>query len=266
MKNIWNALSAALLVGAMGMVPPTPGHSRPLGQGQPAPVVIGVEDDCAPFAWAERGSAVPQGYAVEVVRMVFREMGVPLELEAMPFGRCMREVSSGKKVACFNSMFNEETDKAFLLHTQPLFSEPLGVLALASGPHQSVDVQGLQGHTVGYVASYQYPDWFMNSTTITRVPASNDKALLLMLARGRVDFVLYGPTMAAWYLKTDPALSRTRLRMVGQVSNDGFGVAFSRQHPQGESLRRRFDQTHQALRARGSFQALQREYLPSLQP
>ena len=229
------------------------------------PVVVGVEDDCAPFAWVG-ADGQPRGYSVEVVRKAFSEMNVPLRLVVLPFERCMREARLGKVAACFNSMFNEDTAKEFHLHEAPLFHEPLGVLALASAPRDAVDQHALRGRTVGYVQSYQYPDWFMKSTAITRVPARSDKALLLMLARGRVDFALYGPTMAAWYLQTAPELKGVRLRMVGQVSNDGFGVAFSRRHAQGEALRHSFDQALVKLQARGAFKDLRRQYLPALEP
>ena len=229
------------------------------------PVVVGVEDDCAPFSWVGKNGQ-PQGYSVEVVRKAFAEMKVPLKLVVLPFERCMREARLGKVAACFNSMFNEDTAKDFHLHEAPIFHEPLGVLALASAPRDPVDQHALQGRTVGYVQSYQYPDWFMKNTAITRVPARSDKALLLMLARGRVDFALYGPTMAAWYLQTAPELNGVRLRMVGKVSNDGFGVAFSRRHAQGEVLRHSFDQALVRLQAQGAFKDLRRQYLPTLEP
>lgn len=255
----WRPLVAAALLCAVWL--PCARAALPSSE----PVVVGVEDDCAPFAWVGKDGQ-PQGYSVEVVRQAFVEMNVPLKLVVLPFERCMREARLGKVAACFNSMFNEDTAKDFHLHEAPLFHEPLGVLALASAPRDAVDQQALQGRTVGYVQSYQYPDWFMSGTTITRVPARSDKALLLMLAKGRVDFALYGPTMAAWYLKTAPELAGVRLRMVGHVSNDGFGVAFSRRHPRGAELRHGFDQALMKLQARGAFKDLKRHYLPVLEP
>lgn len=259
--SVCRPLLAAVLVlgGVLSHAGATPTPSAP------KPVVVGVEDDCAPFAWVGQDGQ-PQGYSVDVVRLAFSEMKVPLKLVVLPFERCMREARLGKVAACFNSMFNEDTAKEFHLHQAPLFHEPLGVLALASAPREVVDQQAMQGRTVGYVQAYQYPDWFIKSTTITRVPARNDKALLLMLARGRVDFALYGPTMAAWYLQTAPELRGVKLRLVGEVSNDGFGVAFSRRHPQGEALRHGFDQALVKLQARGVFTALRSKHLSALEP
>lgn len=262
MKTVaWGSLAAAVLM--LGGLLPHAQAAKPPAEAEP--VLVGVEDDCAPFAWVGEDGQ-PRGYAVDVVRQAFSEMKVPMKLVVLPFERCMREARQGRVAACFNSMFNEDAAKEFHLHEVPLFHEPLGVLALASTPRAEVDPQALQGRTVGYVQSYQYPEWFMNSTTITRVPARSDKALLLMLARQRVDFALYGPTMAAWYLQTTPELQGVKLRMVGQLSNDGFGVAFSRRHPQGESLRRGFDQALAKLQARGAFKAVQQQYLKTLEP
>ena len=202
MKTVaWGSLAAAVLM--LGVLLPHAQAAKPPAEAEP--VLVGVEDDCAPFAWVG-DDGQPRGYAVDVVRQAFSEMKVPMKLVVLPFERCMREARQGRVAACFNSMFNEDAAKEFHLHEVPLFHEPLGVLALASAPRAEVDPQTLQGRTVGYVQSYQYPEWFMNSTTITRVPARSDKALLLMLARQRVDFALYGPTMAAWHLQTTPEL------------------------------------------------------------
>ncbi len=230
-----------------------------------APVAtVGVEDDWPPFAWVQAQGQAPRGYSVEAVRLAFREMGVPVEFVVMPFGRCMHEARVGKVAACFNSVFNEDTRKDFLLHSTPLFNEPLAVLARTSAPRESIDAKGLEGRTVGYVQSYQYPDWFMNNKAIVRVPAGSDAALLRMLERGRVEFALLGATVAAWRLQTEPELRDVKVRMVGQVSNDGFGVAFSRRHPQGEVLRRGFDQALVKLQANDGLRELQRKHLPLL--
>lgn len=230
-----------------------------------APVAsIGVEDDWPPFAWVQTQGQAPRGFSVEAVRLAFREMGVPVEFVVMPFGRCMHEARVGKVAACFNSVFNDDTRKDFLLHSTPLFNEPLAVLARASVPRESIDAKSLEGRTVGYVQSYQYPDWFMNNKAIVRVPAGSDAALLRMLERGRVEFALLGATVAAWRLQTEPELRDVKVRMVGQVSNDGFGVAFSRRHPQGEVLRRGFDQALVKLQTNDGLRELQRKHLPLL--
>ncbi len=226
--------------------------------------IIGVEDDWPPFAWTENPGQAPRGYAVEVVRLVFREMGAPVDIVVMPFGRCMHEAKVGKIAGCFNSVFSDVIRKDYLLHSTPLFNEPLAVLARASAPRETIDAKGLEGRTVGYVHGYQYPDWFMNNKSIIRVAAAGDTALLLMLERGRIDLAMTGATVAAWRLQTNPDLRDLKVRMVGQVSNDGFGVAFSKQHPHGEVLRRGFDQALLKLQATDGLRELQRKHLPLL--
>ena len=94
--------------------------------------VIGVEDDWPPFAWVDGPGQPPRGYAVEVVRLVFRNMGVPVELVVMPFGRCMHETRIGKIAGCFNSVFSDDIRKDYALHSTPLFNEPLAVLVDAT--------------------------------------------------------------------------------------------------------------------------------------
>jgi polar amino acid transport system substrate-binding protein len=264
----WTRASlVAALVGVLGgiaTVRNVAAEGEPLSLDRAPIATIGVEDDWPPFAWADKPGQAPRGYSVEVVRMGFRHMGVPVEFVVMPFGRCMHEARVGKLAGCFNSVFSDEIRKDYLLHSTPLFHEPLAVLARASVPHQNIDARGLEGRTVGFVQSYQYPDWFMNHRGIVRVPAGSDAALLRMLERRRVDFVLLGATVAAWRLQTDPELRDVKVRMVGQVSNDGFGVAFSRRHPQGDVLRRGFDQALLKLQANDGLRELQRKHLPLL--
>ncbi|MFC7462101.1 substrate-binding periplasmic protein [Hydrogenophaga defluvii] len=226
--------------------------------------VIGVEDDWPPFAWVDGPGQPPRGYAVEVVRLVFRNMGVPVELVVMPFGRCMHETRIGKIAGCFNSVFSDDIRKDYALHSTPLFNEPLAVLARTAAPRQTIDANGLEGRTVGFVQGYQYPNWFMNNKAIVRVSAASDSALLLMLERGRIELAVTGATVAAWRLQTNPELRNVQVRMVGQVSNDGFGVAFSKQHPHGEVLRKGFDQELLKLQATDGLRELQRKHLPLL--
>lgn len=262
----WASLVTAVAGVAVGVVMVRSVAADPEAQppAKPGAVAIGVEDDWPPFAWVDKPGQGPRGYSVEVVRLAFRQMGVPIELVVMPFGRCMHEARIGKVAACFNSAFNDDTSREYLLHAAPLFHEPLAVLARAAAPREAIDARGLEGRTVGYVQAYQYPDWFMDNKAIVRVAAGNDAALLRMLDRGRVEFALLGATVAAWRLQTDPELRDVKVRMVGQVSNEGFGVAFSRRHPQGEVLRRGFDQALLKLQANDGLRELQRKHLPLL--
>lgn len=262
----WASLATAVVGVVVGVVlvrsvAADPEAERPT---QAAALAIGVEDDWPPFAWAEKPGQTPRGYAVEVVRLVFRDMGVPVNIVAMPFDRCMHEARVGKLAACFNSVFSDKIRKDYLLHSTPLFNEPLAVLARASAPRETINAKDLEGRTVGYVQGYQYPDWFMNNKAIVRVAAPGDSALLLMLERGRVELAMTGATVAAWRLQTNPDLRDVKVRMVGQVSNDGFGVAFSKQHPHGEGLRRGFDQALLKLQANDGLRELQRRHLPLL--
>lgn len=257
-------------LGALGAVVcaltahPVAANTEAQAPASPAVVSLGVEDDWPPFAWVEKSGQAPRGYSVEVVSLAFREMGVPVEFVAMPFGRCMHEVRVGKIVGCFNSIFNDDARKDYLLHSAPLFNEPLAVLARASVPRQTIDAKGLEGRTVGYVQGFQYPEWFMTSKRIVRVSAGSESALLRMLERNRVDLAISGASVAAWRLQTDSDLRDVKVRMVGQVSNDGFGVAFSKRHPQGEVLRNGFDQALLKLQANDGLRELQRKYLPRL--
>lgn len=268
--NTWAkaSLVTAMLGMMSGLVAGRPVAAQttaaPSGAAVPVPVpVIGVEDDWPPFAWIEKPGQAPRGYSVEVVRQAFGEMGVAVQLAPMPFARCMHEARTGRLAGCFNSIFNDETRSDYLLPAAPLVHEPLVVLTRASAPRENIDAKALEGRTVGFIQSYHYPDWFTNNKAIVRVPASSDVALLRMLERGRIDFVMYGATAAAWRLQIAPELSDVKVRVAAQLSNDGFGIAFSKSHPQGEALRRDFELGLSRLQAGDRLKELQRRHLPA---
>lgn len=233
-----------------------------------APVVLGVEDDWPPFAWTPRAGAGPQGFAVELVRAAFKEAGLTLELRAMPFGRCMREARQGVLVGCFNALDNEDTRADFLWHAVPLFREPLAIFARADMPGpRSMEPADLAGKTVGYNRFYTYAEWFSQSRTILRVPASSDGAMLQMLHHKRVDYVVIGASVAAWRLQADSGLLGLRLRKVGEDhSNDAFWIAFSKNHVRAPAVARALDEALRRLTASGRYRELQQRFLPVLPP
>src|ERR1700761_4951141 len=53
-----------------------------------------VAADSAPTAYMEDGK--PDGIIVDVVTEAFRRTGHPLEIELMPWARCMAEIRSGR--------------------------------------------------------------------------------------------------------------------------------------------------------------------------
>jgi len=247
-----------------------------LGQGSadqvPRPTadvpLIAVEDDWPPFAWVPQPGAPVQGFAVAVVRRVFQDAGVAVELRAVPFGRCMHEARTGAGGVCFTAVQPAENKSRTLGKGMRRFYEPRAIFARdTGGPGRPVGRGDLAGHSVGFHQAYHYADWFTQDQAIRRVPAGSDLALLQMLQRGRVDYVMFGASAGAWRLRTEATLRGARIRKVGEEpSGDGFWMAFSRQHPESPRLLQVFDRALRELQASPAYRELQRQHLPGVVP
>jgi len=117
----------------------------------------------------------------------------------------------------------------------------------------------LRGKRVAYTNGYTYPSEFMHDSRIQKFSAVSDGALVRMLLSKRVDYILLNRTPGWMRIDATPE-ARNQIKRVGLVSMDGFWVAFSKQHPQGERLAAAFSQGLAQMRRDGSYQRLQDEF------
>lgn len=62
------------------------------------------------------------------------------------------------------------------------------------------------------------------------------------------------------YLKIREKALTGQVVKVGKLSTDGFWVAFSRQHPRGEEMARRFEKGLQKIKMNGTYDALMQQF------
>lgn len=249
MVALWRKWLVCLLVLAMS----------PLGA---APLVIGAEDDWAPYCAIDKASGEPRGLAPEVVKAVFAAEGIEIVFRTLPFARCMHDAKSGKLAGCFNATITEENRHQYYWHATPMFEEDLAIFALANEPRRDLELTSLEGKTVGITLGYTYPTDFMNNPRITRFQAKSDGHILDMLMRGRVEYILMNGMPG--YLKIQQKQLTGKVIKVGKISTDGFWLAFSRHHPQGEALAKRFEQGLQKIKNNGTYAALVEQFETTL--
>ena len=229
--------------------------TSPLGA---TPLVIGAEDDWAPYCALDKDSGQPQGLAPALVKAVFAIEGIALEFRTIPFARCMHEAKSDKVLACFNATITEENRYQYHWHETPMFEEDLAIFALASEPQRDLKLTSLEGKRVGITLGYTYPTDFMENPRITRFQAKSDAQIIEMLVRGRVDYILMNEMPG--YLKIQQKQLSGKVVKVGKISTDGFWLAFSRAHPQGEAMAKRFEEGLQKILNNGTYEALVRAF------
>jgi ABC-type amino acid transport substrate-binding protein len=115
-------------------------------------LVIGAEDDAAPWSYADG-----TGYVNDVVRAAFQRSGWQVQYMVMPYARCKAMVLSGKLIACFSASKTPDLASQLLYPRQPVFNASNVLIARAN-----TDLQGCNPAEwprpvkVGRVASYEY--------------------------------------------------------------------------------------------------------------
>ncbi|MFU1553279.1 substrate-binding periplasmic protein [Aeromonas sp. A04] len=223
-----------------------------------APVLIAAEDDWAPYCALNKETGQPEGLAPDLVKAIFAVEGIAVEFRTIPFARCMHEAKSDKVLGCFDATITEENRYQYYWHETPMFEEDLAIFALASEPRRYLKLTSLEQKTVGITLGYTYPTDFMENPRITRFQAKSDTQIIEMLVRGRVDYILMNEMPG--YLKIQQKQLTGRVVKVGKLSTDGFWLAFSRAHPQGEAMARRFEEGLQKIKNNGTYEALVRDF------
>ncbi|WDO01193.1 transporter substrate-binding domain-containing protein [Aeromonas allosaccharophila] len=217
------------------------------------PLLIGAEDDWAPYCERDKEDGQPRGLAPELVKAVFAAEGIEIVFRTLPFARCMHDAKSGKLAGCFNATITEENRYQYYWHDTPMFEEDL-----ASEPQRDLKLTSLEGKRVGITLGYTYPTDFMENPRITRFQAKSDAQILEMLVRGRVDYILMNGMPG--YLKIQQKQLAGKVVKVGKLSTDGFWLAFSRNAPQGEALAKQFEQGLQKIKNNGTYETLIRQF------
>lgn len=226
-------------------------------------VVLAGEDDWSPYSSAEKPGAdtqtSPVGYSVDLVRAVLASQGIKVQFINVPFARCMQYAKTGQVAGCFNATITDDNRNDYVWHQPAMFEEELSIFGRADNSGAELRLSDLRGKRVAYTNGYTYPSEFMHDRRIQKFSAVSDGALVRMLLSKRVDYILLNRTPGWMRIDATPE-ARNQIKRVGLVSMDGFWVAFSKQHPQGERLAAAFSQGLAQMRRDGSYQRLQDEF------
>ena len=236
----------------------SPAHGE--GPSRREVVTLAVEDDWPPYTALRADGSGPEGFAVELVTAAFDTQGIDVRLRAMPFARCMHYARVGRVVGCFNATLVQGNRDDYIWHRTPLSFEELAIYGSVSESREDLTLANLEGEPVGYTIGYTYPTEFLQSKRFARVAVKSDRVLLEMLAAGRIRYALLNTVPAQMRLHAAPKL-QARVKRVGQVRMDGFWVAFSKQHPEGERLATVLDAGLTSLHASGAYERLRQRLL-----
>ncbi|SCK28421.1 ABC transporter substrate-binding protein [Vogesella sp. LIG4] len=246
------ALAVAALLSGLS-VPAAHGADEVAG----VPIVIGAEDDAAPWSYSN-GS----GYVNDVVKLAFVSQGAKIELKTMPYARCKQLVTIGRLAGCFSMSKTATTESTISFPLRPVI-EPHFLLytRLRAEPVNCSDIYWSAGLRLALVHDYEYTSAIedVRADPRTQVFEVNSEAVgLRMLTRQRVDAMV----LALDHIKTESLLFKLAGIRAGQLkqvcdfgSMPGY-VGFSRRNPQGERALRLFEKGMQQLQQNGALTQL----------
>jgi len=221
-------------------------------------VVVGAEDDWAPYSWATQQQ--PRGFAVDVVREAFALAGVQAEFRALPYSRCMAETRSGQLTACFDAVPNSLVKPHYLWPRMPLFSTRMNVYARTGSRQRGLRSKDLEGHTVGVQRDYEYGEEFdVNDRILRRVVDKNEHGFRMLLA-DRIEYMAAEERIANALFRSKASEFAGRFTLVGTVATPDLFIAFSKTAPDSREMLARFNQGYDKLRKSPRYKQIEEQW------
>lgn len=217
---------------------------------QSQPLLIGAEDDWAPFSSVDNGR--PVGMAVDIVNAIFTEAGLLAQLVPMPYDRCMKETLSGRLQGCFDTAPDKQLKRDYLFHAKPLFSDRALILMRSDSLETKLQLRDLEGRNVIVTSGYTYGDAFEGNPKIQHVSAIGDINTLRMLKTGTADQAIVYQRIWKYLLKGKGRELNGAFKSVGTLSINDLYLSFSRQMPHASEVLRKFDAAHARLLRSGA--------------
>jgi len=220
-------------------------------------VVVGAEDDAAPWSYAD-GS----GYVNDVVRAAFARSGWETELKVIPYARCKQLVVAGRLLACFSASKTPELEAQLLYPRWPVFSASNLLIARADASFSGCDTRLWPTPLkVGRVVGYEYRatvEALLGSGRMVADDAISEVSNLRKLQAGRIDAALVNVD-AVKRLEFVAAQAQTNhaFKTICDFGSEDAYIVFSRKHPTAQLALQAFESGYEALRNEGRIAALQ---------
>jgi len=155
----------------------------------------------------------------------FNEVGCKVNIERTPWTRALIEAEHGSYDGILGVWHSQEREKWFLF-SGPLFANQLVVISRAKD-NLVFDKKKLSKLSMALVMNYAYPDEVRNLPVERMEYSPDDKMCLLMLAGGRVDFIVLDKTVAEYLLATDLNYLKAKLHLGEVLAEIPLYAAFS---------------------------------------
>ncbi|MCP4350787.1 MAG: transporter substrate-binding domain-containing protein [Desulfobacterales bacterium] len=136
-----------------------------------------------PYEFSENGQ--PAGILVDIVKSAFKEAGIPLKLEFLPFKRAYKDTLEGRIDGLFNFYKNEERMPLFD-YTRPVIKNSLVFFVRKDSKVKFDKLEDLKGLRIGAMIGYTYGLEFDKTTLFEIDRVSSHETNFKKLVYGRI--------------------------------------------------------------------------------
>lgn len=220
-----------------------------------------VTDTWAPYVFEKDGQ--PTGLDYEITREVLQRLGFELELQILPWKRCLLAMEQGHADGILDIFHNAQREASMQFVAEPLSEVELVLFFAHSHPHLYQRPEDLQGLTIGVSPGYWYSDeTFRTSMLFQREEAGSHEANLGKLIRHRIDLVV-NDRRAGLFLAKALGLDGEIAYNPTPVSRDLMYLAL-RKTTELQALAKDFADELRRFKGEPAYQALQRRYTEPL--
>ena len=213
-----------------------------------------------PYEYTHKGKV--KGMAVDIVKLIFREMNQPITIEVLPWARAIKYIENGDRDAIFTA-FKNSTREKFADYSTELIPQTVSLFVRKDSTIKfEGDLAELSSYSIGVVRKVSYGKLFDNAVSLkilTKIEPVNDGTQnFRRLLKGRVDMVVsnqYGGLHILKQLgKSDEVVElQTILQSIPSY------IAFSKKRNLSD-IRDKFDTILKKLKEDGRYQKIINSY------
>jgi polar amino acid transport system substrate-binding protein len=221
-------------------------------------ITIGAEDDWYPYSGTVEMK--PKGMAVDIVRAAFKKVGVEVNFQSMPYGRCMADAKAGKIFGCFDVSRNAALEPHYLWHAAPMFRAKIFIYARNDSTETGLIPKNLEDKLVAVTADYEYGDAFDSNTKIKRLVSKHDLQGFRKLLHAKADYALAFEKVANHLFATHKAEMSGKFKVVGLAADVGLYIGVGKTYPNAAKYVALFNQGFEAIQKDGKYAAIEKSW------
>lgn len=207
------------------------------------------------------------GYAVDVLQRILRPKGIAVQIDLLPWVRCLREVESGQMYQmALNASHSAERERQFLL-SLPYYDTTHAYFYSRRRFPQGLSIRSpkdLAKHEVCGVHGYNYSAYGLRDEQVDRGALNFSRVIAKLLADRCEVGVEKLEAVQAGRHDGQPLLANPDIAFapIPGMPKAEFHMLVSRRHPQGQALLDMLNRGIRDLRATGQLKALRQLHQP----